>query len=346
MQQTTIKRWKVAGLLAAAFVALGSLIAGIQVNNHKVCTGVNVEINSPADNFFVSKKEVISVINQVEPVEGLPIAKVNLHTLESRLKNDKWIESAELYFDKDHVLQVRVEEKEPVARIFTTNGSSFYIDTACMHLPLSKSLSARVPMFTNFPSDRNRLSKPDSALMVQVRDVAAFIMADDFWKAQVAQVDITPTGFEMIPTIGNHVVLLGNGEELQEKFDRLYTFYKQVWTKVGLNAFEKIDVQYKGQVVTTKRGAGAIKIDSAQARVAVQDLLTQMRQKDNEAMVVNKPAKDTTANASQVSASASMRTKPAIEKEEKEDKKPVIKKSEPVRKQEQPVPKAVMKRGR
>lgn len=336
-------RWKLIGSLCAAVVAVVLLVAAIQVNKKKVCTGVNVEIDSPSDNFFVSKREVKQVINQTENVEGLPIETINLHMLEQRLRNDKWIESAELYFDKDHVLQVMVQEKEPIARIFTTTGSSFYIDSTCMHLPLSKSLSARVPMFTNFPSDRNKLSKPDSIVMASVKDLALFINRDDFWNAQVAQIDITPNGFEMIPTIGNHVVTIGNGEDLQQKFDRLYAFYKQVWTKVGLNAFEKIDVQYKGQVVTTKRGAGAIKIDSAQARVALQDLLTQMRQKDNEEMVVNRTAaRDSVTTASQVSASAGITAK-AVVQEKKEVKKAEIKKVDPVKKEQQ-VPKAVMRK--
>ena len=78
-----------------------------------------------------------------------------------------------------------------------------------MRLPLSEKLSARVPMFTSFPSERAHLSRPDSQLLASVKELAMFIQADEFWKAQVAQVDITPEGFEMIPTVGNHIVTLG-----------------------------------------------------------------------------------------------------------------------------------------
>ncbi len=71
------------------------------------------------------------------------IENINLKALETRLKSDRWIANAELFFDNKQTLQVIVDEKEPVARIFTVDGRSFYIDSACRRLPLSEKLSAK-----------------------------------------------------------------------------------------------------------------------------------------------------------------------------------------------------------
>ena len=275
-----------AGWLTLSAVSLVLLISAVKSKNSKVCKGINVEINGPGNNFFVDSKEVIKIISATGSIKGESLTSINLRMLESRLKRDQWIADAQLFFDTDEMLQVVVEEKEPVARIFTANGSSFYIDTACNHLPLSDKLSARVPMFTNFPTDRINLSKPDSLLMSSVKELAMFIQADEFWKAQVAQVDITPEGLVMIPTVGNQLVMLGRGEDYKEKFDRLFSFYKQVWTKVGLESYAQIDVQYKGQVVATKRGANIMKVDSVKAKDALKTLLIKTRQA-NEVAVSN-----------------------------------------------------------
>ncbi len=60
-------------------------------------------------------------------------------------------------------------------------------------------------------------------------------MNDPFWMAQVAQIDITAERtFEMTPVVGNHLVKLGNGEDMDKKFHRLMVFYKQVLSKTGL----------------------------------------------------------------------------------------------------------------
>lgn len=286
MQPLWRKRYVMAGWLTLSAVSLVLLIAAVKAKNSKVCKGINVEINGIGNNFFVDGKEVTRILTATGPIKGEALTNINLRLLEGRLKKDKWIADAQLFFDNEEMLQVVIEEKDPVARIFTVEGSSFYIDTACNHLPLSDKLSARVPMFTNFPTNNIKLSKPDSELLTSVKELAMFVQADDFWKAQVAQVDITPEGFVMIPTVGNHSVMLGNGEDYKDKFDRLYSFYKQVWTKVGLEKYDKIDVRFIGQVVTTTRGSAIVPVDSTKAKDALNNLLNETKRANDAALNV------------------------------------------------------------
>ncbi len=91
--------------------------------------------------------------------------------------------------------------------------------------------------------------------MVDVKKVAQFIVADTFWNAFVSEINVNPDKtFDIVPVLGNTVIALGGGDSLPEKFDRLYSFYKQVWTKTGFNRYEKLDVRFYNQVVATKRG--------------------------------------------------------------------------------------------
>jgi cell division protein FtsQ len=277
MQQVWRKRWRSTGWVALAGITLVLLISAINRKNHKICQGIEVSFHKDGSNFFVDEKGITSMLKSFGPIKGLPIENINLGMLEDKLRSDRWIANAELFFDNKQVLQVIVEEKEPVARIFTVSGSSFYIDSACKKLQLSEKLSARIPMFTNFPSDRSVLSKPDSELLASAKELAMFIQSDDFWKAQVAQIDVTTSGFEMIPTMGSHVVMLGKNGNWQQKFDRLFSFYKQVWTQVGFEKYEKLDVQFNGQVVATVKGAKPAKVDSAKARMAYETILAEVK---------------------------------------------------------------------
>lgn len=273
MQQVWRNRWRNTGWFTLAAVTLVLLVSAVEKKNHKACKGIEVTFNGDGNNFFIEEKGVVNVLKANNLIIGQPIENINLKQLEQILKNDKWIADAQLFFDNNQMLQAVVEEKTPVARIFTAAGSSFYIDSACRKLPLSEKLSARIPMFTNFPSAAAKLSKPDSALLASVKELAMFIQADDFWKAQVAQVDITPDGFEMIPTVGSHVILIGDDGDFQQKFDRLFSFYKQVWTKVGFEKYEKLDVRFNGQVVATLKGVKPAQEDSAKIRMAYEELI-------------------------------------------------------------------------
>jgi len=171
-----------------------------------------------------------------------------------------------LFFDNNQVLTVKIAERQPIARVFTVDGTSFYIDTAGNRLPLSDKFSARLPVFSSYPSTKKPLTADDSVVVQDVRRIAQYIQQDSFWVAQVGQIDITPQHtYELVPVLGNQIIKLGNGENIDRKFKRLLAFYKQVWSKAGFEKYETIDVQFEGQVVAAKRGFVAPAADSTTA---------------------------------------------------------------------------------
>jgi cell division protein FtsQ len=153
------------------------------------------------------------------------------------------------------VLEVKIEQRIPIARIFTASGTSFYIDNEGSRLPLKQLTVLNLPVFTGFPTDQLKLSKPDSILLKDVLFFAKTIQKDSFFMAQVAQVNIEPNGaFQMVPTLGDHLVLLGTVDQLEDKLNRLFTFYKKVWVSSGINAYQYIDCRFNHQIVALKKG--------------------------------------------------------------------------------------------
>jgi hypothetical protein len=97
--------------------------------------------------------------------------------------------------------------------------------------------------------------------------------------AQIEQVDITPErSFEMIPKIGNQVIVFGSAENYAEKFSNLFTFYKNVQSKIGWSKYSVLNVSYKDQVIAVKRDAKEIKMDSLKA-IQIMKLLVANAQK-------------------------------------------------------------------
>lgn len=262
------------------------LLAAISKKNKGRCKDYTITLNGVQNNFFIDEKDVEQLLMKATKgnIRGEQIASFKLHELEVMLEHNTWIDNAELYFDNRDVLHITITEKEPVARVFTTAGNSFYIDSLGRKMPLSDKLSARVPVFTGFP-DKKKLNAGDSLLLNNIRVAANYIMNHPFWMSQVSQIDITADrDFEMIPVVGNHLVKLGNGENIDKKFHRLLLFYKQVLSKTGFDKYKVIDVQYKGQVVVSKY-AGDAKIDSVQLRRNVEKLLRQSVEAENDTVI-------------------------------------------------------------
>ena len=241
------------------------LVSAVRSKEAKYCSGVEINITGVSNTFFIDKTDVYNIIKNYggDSTQKKSLASIDLKKIERALEKDVWIKNAELYFDNNNFLKVSVEEREPIARLFTITGNTFYIDSSCTILPLSDKFSARLPVFTGFTSDAKILSKPDSTLLYNIKNISIKILADSFLMAMIDQVDITVNRtFEMIPKLGKQRIIFGEAGDANAKFAKLKLFYKDVITQAGWNRYSIINLQYKNQVVASIRGREDIAADS------------------------------------------------------------------------------------
>ena len=255
-----MKNWKFILIrvlwLIGAILLVTLFVFAWQGKSQKKCNAIQIELTGNANGFlFMDENEILKFINDKGVKVGMPINEVNLIHLENQLNSIKWVEHTNIYFDNLQQLQVKIEQRSPVARIFTVSGNSFYIDKTATRLPLRQLSVIRLPIFTGFPSEQEKLSKPDSILLSDILHFSLIIKQDSFFLAQMAQINIAPNGdFEMIPALGDHTVLFGTIENIEDKLNRLYTFYKKVWPSTGINAYQVLDLRFDHQLLALKKG--------------------------------------------------------------------------------------------
>lgn len=251
------------------------LIAAKSKQHMRTCNQVVISVNG-GDKIYIEKNDILAILS--ERMHGSVIhkrlAEFNLSFLEKALQKHPWVKSAQLYFDNQDVLHVLVKEKEPIVRVFTKSGTTFYLDSAGARMPLLEKTNIRLPVVSNYP-DIHKPTAKDSALISDIKNVIAFMHDHDFWKAQIAQIDITDSyELELIPVIGNHIIRFGKGDGVTDKFNRLWVFYQQVLRKAGFDKYRIVDVRYAEQVIGVKREAVA-KIDSIQLQKNVENLMSE-----------------------------------------------------------------------
>ncbi|HEV2832150.1 MAG TPA: hypothetical protein VGW31_09245 [Hanamia sp.] len=270
-------------ILSSGMVVL--LVAAITRKNNEPITGMKINISGVQNNYFIDKKDVIKILEHVhgKKLEKAVAATLDLVAMENALQKDQWIKKVEIFLDNNNVLQVTISEREPVARIFTASGASFYMDSALKRLPLSDKFSARLPVFTNFPTDVIILTRQDSVLLKGIKLMSEYIGNDPFWMAQIEQIDITPSrNFELIPKLGSQVIRFGNADNYKEKFNKLLAFYKQVQTKTGWTRYSILDLQFKGQIVAVNSDLKAIKADSLRAIQIMKNIIAEAQKQTND----------------------------------------------------------------
>lgn len=256
------------------------LVAAISKRNRETCKDYLISIDGQKSSFFFDEKDVLKLIADagIGNIRGEFISNINLRRLESLLEDNICVKDAQLYIDNRDVLHVIIKERKPVARIFTKEDDTYYIDDQATRMPLSQKMSADVPVFTGFPVGK-MMNESDSLLLDQIKSTAIYILNDSFWMAQVAQIDITEQRtFEMLPMLGNHTVLLGDGSNIDKKFHRLLVFYKEILSKAGLDKYPELDLRFDGQLVATKRGTAKVRVDTSLLRLNVQRLLQKAKQ--------------------------------------------------------------------
>jgi len=265
------------------------LIAAVGKQKRNTCKDYVISIKGNGESLFLSNEEVLKTLKTAANgnIKGQSKKSFNLLRLESLMKENQWVKDAQLYFDNKDILHVSVTERKPIARIFTAGGKSFYIDEEAQKMKLSARRTAVLPVFTGFP-DKNLEKKEDSILLNDIKITAQLINTDSFWTAQVAQIDVKPSEsdqsweFEMIPVVGNQIIKLGNGQNIAQKFNRLFIFYKEVLSRTGFNKYKTIDVRYAGQVIAGK--SENPKVDSVLLRKSVEKMLEQIKIMETEAM--------------------------------------------------------------
>ncbi|MBO6763035.1 MAG: cell division protein FtsQ, partial [Roseivirga sp.] len=67
---------------------------------------------------------------------------------------------------------------------------------------------------------------------------------------QIGHIDINSKGkVVMYPQVGDQRLEFGYAEDLERKFKKLEIFFKQIMPSKGWNIYERVNVEYKDQII-------------------------------------------------------------------------------------------------
>ena len=256
------------------------LVSAVRKERTMVCKAVQVEFTDSQPFRMLDEMEIISTLwpdqKKAFP-QGKKLVSVDLYALERQLEKNPWIFSADLFFDQHHVLHINVQQRTPVARLFTPAGSSVYMDESFTVLPVKINDIVSLPVFSNFSINPAGANAKDSLVMQRITGLAQFILADPFWMAQIEQVNINADhSFELVTQVGDQAIRLGNRSDWAAMLDKLKMFYRRISDENGWTKYATIDLQFKDQIVCVK-GTGlyqvpdsTVQMDSLKA-VAIAD---------------------------------------------------------------------------
>ena len=239
--------------VAIVLIVLSFLIAfSERKRGGSVCKDIVVELDNINENHFLDEADVLQLVEgSGQPIKGIGLDRIKLKEIEKKLKYDKHILDAELFGDLKGNLVVNVKLRRPIARIIQTDAPDAYIAEDGVIMAVSNKYTSRVVLISGtvkqfLESEDLNKSKEGTQLLQLIE----FIDADKFWKAQVAQLDINKDGKIVIyPQVTGQRVEFGTAENIAEKFKKLMIFYKEILPTRGWTRYERVNLEYEGQVV-------------------------------------------------------------------------------------------------
>ncbi len=164
-----------------------------------------------------------------------------LKEMEKRLLENPMIKAAEVYVTIDGVLGVKLEQRNPIARV--KGSPDFYLDEDGKKMPMSSVHSARVPIISGL----------NEKYFLEVTHLMNEISKDEFMKEYVVGMDVDSNGeIKLIVRKNNFKVLFGKSEDIENKFQKFKAFYKLTKQDSLLESYGLVNLKFANQVVATK----------------------------------------------------------------------------------------------
>ena len=228
------------------------------------CKGTDISVYSHDGVALTDSAAIMQIIHvALDSLTEQSKDEIPIRRIEGQLRENPLIKSADVMFTFGGYLRIRVKPYNPIVRVLPEHHHSFFIDEKGILLPAQAGATAHVPPV----SGNIRIHVPDSLISqnVQIKTLTGFpvlkeifnlatkIRSNEFLDAQIDQIYVNPAGeYELIPKIGNHVILLGDLENLNNKLLKLEAFYKQAMPANDWKKYKSINLKYRNQVVCSK----------------------------------------------------------------------------------------------
>ena len=235
----------------------------------EVCKAVKVTLLDSSLNKFVSKQEVVQIIERFQgPIMDKHIDSLNLKSLEELLNHRSVVKESQIFVTRDGQMNIQIRQRRPIIRVEGSNGG-FYIDGECYIFPLIERYSSYVPVVSgNIPQGLLEGSQAADSLawVEKIVELGRFLESNPFWNAQIEQIYFNDKQeIELATRAGNERVIFGELKDIPQKFNKLYSYYKYVTPKVGWEKYSTINLKYKNQIVCTLNKKDATQEDKDKA---------------------------------------------------------------------------------
>ena len=240
-----------------AFVVLSLILVGFigfveKQTLYKTYQGEEIVIEGLSGVYFVEDVEISKILAQAFPdlKVGLPLEEVPIQAIEKRIGGHPFVKSVQAMIGQKGILSIKIHQHQPIARIAQPYGADGYITSEGKVIPTSTSYTSRVLILEGDYAEQLMDQGDVMIEMPELMNLIEFITKDKFWNAQITEVELNAADdIRLYQQVGSQLIEFGDAHHIEDKFDRISVFYKEILPKKGWNTYARVSVKYKDQIV-------------------------------------------------------------------------------------------------
>lgn len=237
-------------IVVVLLVLVSYFIAAVTVLNKPkeglVCEGVEVFIEDSVQTGFIKADEVLQLLDKRKcNPKGMIMENVDLSMIENVLMKNPYIKEVTCYKTPGGKVCVSLSQRHPILHVMADDGTNYYVDRNGKQMPKSAYYADLVVVTGKVTPQYARQN---------LTRLGRYIQDNSFWNGQIQQIHVLANGeVELIPRVGEHVILLGQPQNIENKLNRMKKFYTEGLNKVGWNKYTLISLKYDNQVICKKK---------------------------------------------------------------------------------------------
>jgi len=259
-------------LLITLWIAIAAgvvVIMSFANDTHEVkqCRGITCRIDYRGGQPLMSGNDLIAEINRkFGKLQSVTIGEVDIAGIASLVKKNPYLENTDVLVTIEGDILIRADQCIPMIRYYSSAGYPHYIDKNGRIMPVNPAYPYKILIASGqiesplkdgksifAISDSNHVLKAKLKNLYDIHLLAGIINTDSTLKALIEQVYVTSSGkIQLVTKAGSHIVYMGDTTDAAEKLENLKYFYKHGLVKTGWNKYQKVNLEYKNQIVCTK----------------------------------------------------------------------------------------------
>ncbi|MCR4659382.1 MAG: hypothetical protein K5650_03700 [Bacteroidales bacterium] len=254
-------------VLGAVALAVLVIVANVARSRSQVA-GLKIKINYDGQSHLVDERVVTDSLHRAIPhLMQQQVRVVDLAAVREAASRVPYLENCDASVSVGGNVVVKADQRRPIVRLFM-GDRELYLDSRGRAMPPSKiGDCACIVANGNFIENIdtllfNRLDLAQLAAdsitstygIVQVWQLSVYLDKHPEYGCLFDQIFLDTNGdLILVPKIGDHTVVVGKNDNLDNKFARLQTFYTSVMPKCGWDTYSLLNLKFDNQVVCTKR---------------------------------------------------------------------------------------------